>query len=306
MNKSLKDALTSSYAARARFFYTQIDGARWRKLRDKIKALSPLERGSYAKPTGASERSWQAAQNSNQDPALVFCYPEVIEKDPDLVEYYRLAAAISQKGLSQLLKEEKHTPTAISLVLNGIISDLVESIPDEFLGKMEDVALAELGTEVQGGWVNKIGVGTAKLVREMILEYAMGRGYIKSELKGKGKRGIYVKLANNWSIIFADEPDVSIRDDNDTLQSAIEIKGSMDVAGAQTRYGEAKKSFGKALKENPRCETVYLCSCLTPAVARQIEEDGQVRKTFILPEILSDEKKRQQFLEELFKYIIRI
>ncbi len=306
MNKSLKDALTSSYSARAKFFYTQIDGARWRGLRKRIKSISPLEIGSYTKPIGVSERAWQTVQERNQDPAFVFCYPEVIEKDPEIVEYYRLVAAISQKGLNQLLKEERHTSMARALVLNGIISDLVESIPNEFLSKMEDVALAELGTEVQGGWVNKIGVGTAKLVREMILEYARERGYIESELKEKKRRGIHIKLTNNWSIVFADEPDVSIRDDNDTLQAAIEIKGSMDVAGAQTRYGEAKKSFGKALKENPRCETIYLCSCLTPAVARQIEEDGQVRKTYILPEILSDAKKKQQFLEELFKYIIRI
>lgn len=306
MNKSLKEALTSSYTARAKFFYTQIDGARWRELRERIKSLSPLERGSYSKPIGVSERAWQTVRKRNQDPALVFCYPEVIEKDTGLLEYYRLVAAISQKGLAQLLKEEKHTSTKRALVLNSIISDLIESIPDEFLNKMEDVALAELGTEVQGGWVNKIGVGTAKLVREMILGHARKHGYIKRELKVKGKGGIYVELTKGWSLIFADEPDVSIRDNKGILQAAIEIKGSMDVAGAQSRYGEAKKSFGKALKENPRCETIYLCSCLTPAVARQIEEDGQVRKTYILPEILSDAKKRRQFLEELFKYIIRI
>ncbi|MBN2380315.1 hypothetical protein JXM67_11000 [candidate division WOR-3 bacterium] len=78
------------------------------------------------------------------------------------------------------------------------------------------------------------------------------------------------------------------------------------MAGAQTRYGEAKKSFGKALTDNPRCETIYLCSCLTPAVAKQIDADGQVRKTYLLLDILSQKSEKQRFLDELFTYIIRI
>jgi hypothetical protein len=87
---------------------------------------------------------------------------------------------------------------------------------------------------------------------------------------------------------------------------AIEIKGSMDKAGAQSRYGEAKKSFAKALAANPRCETIYLASCYTQAVMKQIEADGQVRRTFNLVDILDDEAKRQSFLDEIFKYLVRI
>lgn len=80
----------------------------------------------------------------------------------------------------------------------------------------------------------------------------------------------------------------------------------MDKAGAQTRYGEAKKSFGKALIENPRCETIYLASCFTKSLLDQVKQDGQVRKIFNLIDIMQDEKKKYEFLEELFKYQIRL
>jgi hypothetical protein len=74
----------------------------------------------------------------------------------------------------------------------------------------------------------------------------------------------------------------------------------------QTRYGEAKKSFGKALRENPRCETIYLGSCFTEAVKEQIEQDGQVRRTYNLIDIIDNEAKRNEFMIEIFKHQIRI
>jgi len=90
------------------------------------------------------------------------------------------------------------------------------------------------------------------------------------------------------------------------LRVAIEIKGSMDKAGAQTRYGEAKKSFGKALKESAQCETIYLGSCFTDAVMEQVRADAQVRKWFNLVDIFADDELRGEFLDEIFKHQIRI
>jgi hypothetical protein len=106
--------------------------------------------------------------------------------------------------------------------------------------------------------------------------------------------------------VFSPEPDVAVYDPKGSIRIAIEIKGSMDKAGAQTRYGEAKKSFGKALKANPRCETIYLASIYTDAVTQQIHTNGQVRKTFNLIDVLTNEKAKATFLDEIFKYQIRL
>lgn len=304
MKKTLKEALTRSYAARSRFFYIQIGKNRWQELRRQIKEVMSLRKKPTKRPEGVSNRAWEILKGKGIDPREVFCYSEIIDEEPELLDYYRLIAALSQKGLGQLLRGEKRTSVNQAIILNQIINELVVAFPEEFFNNMESVVVAEIGSETQGSWVNLIGKGAAKAVRDMIFDYARIGGYVAEQ--GKSERGEYLKLTNGWVITFADEPDVSIHDDKVVLRAAVEVKGSMDVAGAQTRYGEAKKSFGKALKENPRCETIYLCSCLTPAVVEQIEEDGQVRQTYVLPDILSQKGEKQKFLEELFTYIIRI
>ncbi len=76
------------------------------------------------------------------------------------------------------------------------------------------------------------------------------------------------------------------------LQAAIEIKESMDKAGAQTRLGEAKRSFAKAKAENAHCSTIYLASCFTDAVLSQLKIEWEVDLRFNLIEIVADEAKR--------------
>jgi hypothetical protein len=98
---------------------------------------------------------------------------------------------------------------------------------------------------------------------------------------------------------FASEPDIAFLGPKGARRIAIEIKGSLDRAGAQTRYGEAKKSFAKQLAENPRCHTIYLASCFTDAVIKQIEADGQVRDWFNLTSILYDPAESERFLSLL-------
>jgi len=83
----------------------------------------------------------------------------------------------------------------------------------------------------------------------------------------------------------------------------VEIKGSLDVAGAQTRYGEALKSFRKMLAENPRCHTVYLASCFTDAVIGQMRDEGQVRAWYNLTSVLADEAERRRFLGQVFHVV---
>lgn len=172
--------------------------------------------------------------------------------------------------------------------------------------------LAEIGTEVQGSWVNLIGSGAARKVQKMFEDFAIqhkisvrvDETVVRSGRKKRRQKSIL--LVNGWRLVFAAEPDVGVYDPSGILKAAIEIKGSMDRAGAQTRYGEAKKSFAKALRENPRCETIYLASVFTKAVVNQIRDDGQVRKTFNLIDVFDNTERRKDLLDEIFKFIIRL
>ena len=113
-------------------------------------------------------------------------------------------------------------------------------------------------------------------------------------------------MKNRWRIIFSNEPDIAILNSKGKLKVAIEIKGSMDKAGAQTRLGEAKKSFAKAKTEDAHCLTIYLASCFTEAVLNQLKKDREIDMYFNLIDILADEEKKQEFLKELFHHRIRI
>jgi len=239
----------------------------------------------------------------------VFAHPGVIRERPRLIDYYRNLSALSKKGLSQLLsgldyeKGEKNRTSCF--VINTIISDAVMAMKGFRLELARSLIFAEMGTEIQGAWVNVIGKGAARNVEGIILQYLEENGFLSEQLEDHPDKKKFL-LKNGWEMVFGSEPDISIRDKKGVLRVAIEIKGSMDKAGAQTRYGEAKKSFSKALAENIRCETIYLASCYTESVLEQIDTDGQVRRKFNLVDILDDPQERKKFLEEIFKYIVRL
>jgi len=270
---------------------------------------------------GILDQAFSIVNKASIEPAHIFCNPSVIEQEPDLLGYYRNLAALSQKGLSQILSGRVHKSgkedsrerlRATVRILNQIISSVIIDAKGFSLSLAQNTILSEMGTEIQGTWVNIIGQGAAKAVEGIIHDYAQAGGFISSTEKkevsvsGKKRKQIHLVLTNDWRIVFSAEPDVAIRDPKGRLQVAIEIKGSMDKAGAQTRLGEAKKSFAKAKAENAHCSTIYLASCFTDAVLSQLKTEREVDLHFNLIEILADKAKKIQFLKELFHYQIRI
>lgn len=312
----LREALKKSYIARARLFFQKVQEQSPRQLLKKVGTLEDSSIKWDLKLLGVNESAAEKVRKANLPLHYAFCHPDVLGKYPDLLDYYRNLSALSKKGLSQLLTgqslsgEEK--TLAQARALNEILSAALETCPDFSMELVRDIICAEFGTEIQGAWVNDIGKGAAKKVENMLTDFAKEKGVMKDVIREKVKVGgkqitqRSIVLKNNWRIVFSPEPDVAVYDPKGSIRIAIEIKGSMDKAGAQTRYGEAKKSFGKALKANPRCETIYLASIYTDAVTQQIHTNGQVRKTFDLINILTDEQEKTKFLDEIFKYQIRL
>jgi hypothetical protein len=309
VDKALQAALRKAYSERARLF---VRGVQQRDVKSLIQYLESLS-GDFEWPKrqlGITEEAFLKVKRAGVAPHLVFCHPSVLEAKRETLDYYRNLAALSKKGLNQIatgLSREART-SAVVLFLNEIICSIIDEIDHFDLAVARAVIPAEIGAELQGTWVNIIGSGAAKRVREFITVFAQQNNLQQSveTVKIRKASRTVLTLTNGWTIEFGDEPDIAIRNSRRLLVVAIEIKGSMDKAGAQTRYGEAKKSFGKALKENAQCDTIYLASCFTDAVNAQIREDAQVRKVFNLIDILADEPRKKQFLEELFKHQIRI
>lgn len=320
-SSSLPDALLKSYIARAKLFYSVLHKKNIPNLFARVRKLSTNKLGWNLKELGILNQAFSIVKKASIEPAYIFCHPTVLEQDANLIEYYRNLAALSQKGLSQILSgqllksrkaEGRERSRSVVRILNQIISSVIVGAKGFSLSLAQNAILSEIGTEMQGTWVNMIGKGAAKAAEGIIHDHAQAEGFISSTEKkkvpvsGKKRKQIHLVLTNNWRIIFSAEPDVAIRDPKGRLRVAIEIKGSMDKAGAQTRLGEAKKSFAKAKAENTHCSTIYLASCFTDAVLFQLKTEREVDLHFNLIEILADEAKKTEFLKELFHYQIRI
>jgi hypothetical protein len=309
MDKNLVAALTKAYIARAKLFHTGVKASKIDLLIAEIDGIDGSRLNWAKTDLGVSTRALELLQQSGGTPHQVFAHPDIIKDRPHLICYYRNIVAISKKGIDQILfstdiYETGHSQAIsdsdarnICQTFNRILSAVIEELPDYSVRLSRQAFLAEIGTELQGSWANTIGQGAARAVRGILC------CHIQSNDLGNCPETRDFTLNNGWRIAFASEPDVAFFDAKGTKQIAIEIKGSLDVAGAQTRYGEAKKSFAKQLAENPRCHTVYLASCFTHAVIEQIKRDGQVREWFNLTSILYDASEKKRFLNRVFHIV---
>src|SRR3989304_2267233 len=308
LDPHLLAALSKAYMARAKLFHAGVKQSKIDLLIAEIDAIDG-DTLAWAEDDGVSMTALEKVRVSGGVPHQVFAHPQLIQERPHLIAYYRNLVAISKKGVNQILfatgTYEARRNTNISperahelcVTLNRIISDVINEFDGYSVDLSRQVILAEIGTQLQGTWANQIGRGAAKAVEELLNEYVQLRNL------GEQVRSGHFILGNGWTIAFASEPDIAFIDAQERTQIVVEIKGSLDKAGAQSRYGEAKKTFAKAIADNPRCFTVYLASCFTSSVIDQITADGQVRAWFNLTSILYDEGERDRFLESLFHVV---
>jgi len=309
MSKQLLDALTAAYTARAQLFHQAVRASGIDLLIAEIDGLEAAAINWDLPSLGITRGALRRVLDSGAKPHHVFAHPKFLAERPHLVAYYRNLAAVPRKGIGQMLfptekYEERRAgamPDAeairLAALLNQIISGAIESVADYSVRLSRDAILAEIGSQLQGTWANLIGKRAGRQVQKMIEDYVDSNA-----LGSRAVRGRCV-LKTGWTIVFAPEPDVAFLDPKGVKRIVVEVKGSLDRAGAQTRYGEALKSFRKQLQENPRCHTVYLASCFTDAVIRQINTDGQVRAWYDLTSILADPKQRDRFLRQLFHIV---
>jgi len=309
IDKPLLKALTKAYTVRAKLFHNGVIASQVDLLITEIDSIQSADLNWKAKELRITSSALRRVTDSGAKPHQVFVHPKVLQQRPHLVAYYRNLAAVSQKGVGQVLfptaRYESRRATAmpaaearaLAQLLNQILSGVIDSIPNYEVSISRATILAEIGAQLQGTWANYVGQGAARAVESII------RDHLEKHRLLKDVHGRKYVLTNGWTIEYAAEPDVAFTDSKGLKRIAIEVKGSLDKAGAQSRYGEALKSFRKQLAKNPRCHTVYLASCFTDSVIAQIKSDGQVRDWFNLTSILSDPQERTRFLKQIFHIV---
>jgi hypothetical protein len=307
MADHVQTELAERYLARAGFFWQKVRDSRFKDWQKRARSAAWKNIVWNWSELGISESAREAAQTLEFVPSEVFAHPDIITAHPELIDYYRLMACLPKKGLAQI-KSSAATRNKLALcqLLNGFLSSLLAITAKASREGLLNTIFAEAGTEWQGIWVNSIGLRASQALEQILAIYAAQKGVLDTVATAKlteKQRGVVLK--SRTVLLFGSEPDVECRNNLGDLICVIEIKGSADKAGAQTRLGETKKSFTKAKLENPRCHTIFLPSVLTPAVEKQLKTERDIDQVFELLLILKDEEKRVAFLNELFKFRLR-
>ncbi|MDP5339400.1 MAG: XcyI family restriction endonuclease [Nodularia sp. (in: cyanobacteria)] len=195
----------------------------------------------------------------------------------------------------------------------------MESFTEE---ELYGVLLASTGAQIDGSWRNAIGEEAEKVVQKLLIKEAkehnllaafiprMNTGielYNPDRLEEQlGNIEYYrgVMLANQTSILFSSEPDISLLNNQGKTIGVIEVKGGTDPAGALERYGAAKKSFEEARRSNSEVRTILVASCITNEVHTRIQNDSTISTYFNLTEILSENSRQYaQFVQEIFSLL---
>jgi hypothetical protein len=304
--KPLPQELRRRYLQRALVFWAFVHDARiheWQKLARK----ATWRELKWEWPAlGITAQAQDAASNLGFVPSELFAHPEVIAREPSLFNYYRMLACLPEKGLAQMMKGTKDRSVAAKcFLLNQMIGELLQTTTALTGERIANTLFAEAGSEWQGSWVNRIGQSAAQSLEALLISYIEQNKLGAKSLASKSKKQRSFVLKKGTVITFGSEPDVEFRGADGSLTCVIEIKGSADSAGAQTRLGETKKSFAKAKKENRHCATIFMPSVTTPAVEKQLKSEGEVDHVFNLLNVTSDSRERKRFLNELFHHILR-
>jgi hypothetical protein len=307
MPEHIQSELAARYLLRSVLFWRRVRDSRFREWQRRARSAAWKNVVWDWSELGISEKARTVADSLEFIPSEVFAHPDIISADPELAGYYRLMACIPNKGIAQITSAAaRNDPLMFCRFLNGFLSSLLALAAKPNRENLLNTIFAEAGSEWQGTWVNSIGSEAAKTLEQFLKSYAEEKALLDTAATAKlnkTKRGIVLK--SGTILRFGSEPDVECRNNERELICVIEIKGSTDKAGAQTRLGETKKSFTKAKLENPRCHTIFLPSVLTPAVEKQLKTEREIDQVFDLLAILKDEEKRAAFLKELFKFHLR-
>jgi XcyI restriction endonuclease len=336
---TVTEANRINYRLRSTFFYRKLKEYKTLSLKGKIEALLPVS-NLYS----WEERvNWNIGEDAftyiNQHSSLqliqVFCHPRLIREYSQLIAYYRNIAALSQKGVSNLVginvkkietdEENLYSLTenaalSLSQLFNEHISLIIDSSIESFSQEeLYAIMLASTGAQIDGSWRNAIGEEAEKVVQRLVVKEVKERNLLATFIPRIGtKVEIYnpnqadeqigniekyrgITLTNFTSVLFSSEPDISLLNNQGSTVCAIEVKGGTDPAGALERYGAAKKSFEEAIRGNPDVKTILLTSCITSEVETRITNDSTISCYFNLTDILSENStESKRFFEEIF------
>ncbi len=315
---------STRYRLRSAFFYEKLQEYQTLALAGVVADLLPsshLYNWDHRVAWGIREEAFTyIAQGAQLDLIQIFCHPRLLREHPRLIAYYRNIACISQKGMRILTgvdvsgyetdSENKRSLTdaqtmALVTVLNAHMSLLIEtSVYTLTVNDVTGLLFASTGAQIDGSWRNAVGAEAEKVVQRLLIKEGITRKIIagflfkkrsnveimssapQDEQLGQIDRYRGMILTNQTSIIFSQDPDISLLDADGKRVGVIEVKGGLDAAGVLERYGAALKTFEDARRDHPGVATILIESIVTLEVTARLAQQSFIEH-FLIGDILS-------------------
>ena len=340
---SPSEANRVNYRLRSTFFYRKLKEYQTATLPIAIANLVPVahlydwtEHAAW----DIDEEAFDYVSRKNITLISVFCHPRLLREQPSLTAYYRNIAVLSQKsvsylagiGTTRLAAFEGHIQGKIVLgdadalrlatLFNTHISLIIDSSLKTF--QQDDLLpllFASAGAQIDGSWRNAIGEEAERVVQEFIIREAVARDLLAALIPRAGLsaeplqlnnieqqtgaleryRGLI--LTNRTSILFSSKPDISLLGADGKTIAVIEVKGGADPAGALECYGAAKKSFERALQNNPVAHTILISNNITKEVETRMLSDPTITSRFDLAQLVGNEVQDHAFGDLIFSLL---
>ncbi|MXY90544.1 MAG: XcyI family restriction endonuclease [Gammaproteobacteria bacterium] len=257
-----------------------------------------------------SEKAWEQVKEISVKPQLVFAHPILLQQNPKVSKYYRGISLLSQKQVKDLATSvsdwEKGVQSKavtnenalkVARLYNSIVSSIIEGHTGWTLDNGYRNIIATMGISLDGTFRNMIGQSAEKEIKDRIRDWVEMRELVLA----KTRKPLKFELNNGITMRYGSEPDIEFSREG-TVIVTIEIKGGKDRAGALERLGAMQKSFS----ETPSgCVNFLIAGVVTPEMKVRLDQIGTV-KVYLFDEISLDEKKWNEFIQELFHYTLRL
>ncbi len=323
------------YSLRSSFFLRRLRSIDlWKAIGEvqellKVKDSFPWKQRSR---WGIEDEAWKRVMEWKIEPLILFCHPRVLSEQPRLLLYFRTAALLSQKGLNRLVgpdvprieagqidRLDTEAVNQLVVTINSVVSAMISAGAELESRQLTGLQFAAAGATIQGSWNNAVGAEGEAAVRTILLNHL--RNEIVQIVWRDGSTSAYesashtelidriaevrvVRLKQGFHILFASEPDISLRNADNVPVVAIEVKAGSDSAGALERLGAAMKSFENDRNLNPRLKTIYVVRAMTPQLRKRIDEGNPFDFTFALSELMADDRTQRTFANLIVRAVI--
>ena len=264
----------------------------------------------------ASE-AWDHVLQSGIEAQMVFAHPELLRAHPNTSVHYRGIATLSLKRVQALAGQVgswengslQNSPSMdrcvrVARVYNAVISAIITGTDGWTMENGYRNVLATIGITQDGALRNIVGGEGEQAVKDRIIDWLEADGRIPTNRTTDTT--LLLGADQRIRMVYSSEPDISFEGLTDAgewgIVSTIEVKSGTDPAGALERLGAIEKSFA----ETPaRSRNFVVLGIKTPEMERRLK-DLNIAKEFLLYEILNDEEKWSEFVEEVFHHTLRL